>query len=1373
MACGGTIGRAFALGLAAFAMALGVVSPSVADPANGAVKVDVSGGYARLIFSVRDDVDATARLANNVLIVSFSKPTLAAIDRLAAQAPDYIGAARRDPDGRAVRMAIARKVKLNSIRAGDQFFLDLLPDTWNGPPPGLPQEIVDELARRAREGERLERLARQSAMAKKPPSVRVHVASQPTFVRYVFDVPEQTAVSADRAKDRLTLTFDTPITFDLADAEAAQPPSVASLNAEVEQDSTLVRFGFLSKVDVRTFRDGKSYNVDVVIPEQKPQMHGASAEKPPTVALETAPSEKPSVEEAASRAVAAAAAALAEKPEVGAPATIAAKTPAASTAPVPADVSTRPNAPPMASPQEAKPVSQEAKPVSQETKPVSQETKPVPQEAKPVPQEPKPASAEAQVSQQAAQLRQQEAQLRQQEAQLRQQEAQLRQQEAEFRQLMAKPAAQEAKPVPAAAAAAPAGPAAPEAQHTAQEPKPSSPPAPAAEPKAAEGPPTPVVKPANSAAAPSVPEAKPTAQEAKPVSAPPDAAERKAAADMPSPVVQPASSAAAAPPAPGKAGDAIAVELLRDGTSLKLSFPFSAPTAAAVFNRADTLWIVFDTKSSIDLSALSGEPSRTIRSAEFIHTADAAVVRIRLDRPHLSSVANDGAGWTISIGDTTFARTRALELIRMISANHSSATIPFDEPHQRHRIRDPETDDDLLVVTGFGPVRGFINEQDFIEFHVLASTQGVVVEPLADDVSVDIARDKVVVGRPGGLTLSSALHNVLRGSGLRPVMFDSQLWGFDRESTYIERQEHLIDAAAAAPPGKRLLPRLDLARFYIARDMYPEAKGVLDVALSDDHKAPGDVTASVLRAVAEVMMNRPDDALKDLSAPAIGDQHDAPLWRALAYACQGKWARARENFKSVEATIATLPIELQRTALKDEMRAAIEVGDFSTAADQLNDLETIGFPREQQPAMSVLIGRLSEGMGRKEDAVAAYQTAADSWDRPAAAQGKLREVALRYALGDLKREDVISQLETLTTIWRGDETEVEAMKILARLYTEEGRYRDSFYVMRSAMAAHPNSDMTRRIEDEAAATFEALFLSGKGDRLPAIDALALFYDFRELTPIGRRGDEMIRRLADRLVSVDLLDQAAELLQYQVDRRLQGAARAEVATRLAVIYLMNRKPDRALATLQASRSGDLANELRNQRLLLEARALSDLGRHDLALEVIAHLEGREVIRLRSDILWSARRWGPAAEQIELYYGDRWKDWQPLNEIERSDILRAATGYALAEDALGLSRFREKYAAKMAQTPDARDFQVVSAPLGTSGAEFRNIAHAAASVDTLEGFLRDMRARYPEASPLSPAPKPGAPTTSAPPQTRPATTGSVPTPSTRAKPRTVQR
>src|SRR6185295_528133 len=244
------------------------------------------------------------------------------------------------------------------------------------------------------------------------------------------------------------------------------------------------------------------------------------------------------------------------------------------------------------------------------------------------------------------------------------------------------------------------------------------------------------------------------------------------------------------------------------------------------------------------------------------------------------------------------------------------------------------------------------------------------------------------------------------------------------------------------------------------------------------------------------------------------------------------------------------------------------------------------------------------------------------------------------------REEATLALESLTTVWRGDETEAEALQVLGRLYAEEGRYRDGFQVMRTALTVYPHSEMTRRIHDEAAVAFESLFLGGKGDALPPIDALSLFYDFRDLTPVGRRGDEMIRKLADRLVTVDLLDQAAELLQHQVDNRLQGAARAQVAVRLAVIYLMARKPDRAIQVLRASRSGDLPNELRSQRLLIEARAYSDTGRPELALEVIANLAGPEVERLRADILWKARRWHDAAEQIEKFYGERWSKSAPL-------------------------------------------------------------------------------------------------------------------------------
>jgi tetratricopeptide (TPR) repeat protein len=860
------------------------------------------------------------------------------------------------------------------------------------------------------------------------------------------------------------------------------------------------------------------------------------------------------------------------------------------------------------------------------------------------------------------------------------------------------------------------------------------------------------VKPPAGADAPASKPGAPPQDDPKPQAEPP------AEFAQPAPV-QPARSAGARAPRDAKA--VVDVALKRQGDNLSLLFPFASATPAAIFRRADTLWLVFDTDAAIGLDAFEGETSRTVKSATLVRYDHHAVVRIKLERPRLISATTDGPGWTVTLGSEVLEPTRPLAIGRnILGTARASITIPFDDPRQLHRLEDPDVGDTLLIVTAVGPARSFVKAQDFVEFRALAATHGVVVQPIADDLNAELAVDKIVVTRPSGLTLSALLNGGPRAASIvyQPYVLDARVWSADRAADFSTRKSELIRAAAQAKEVKRLIARVELARFYLARDMALEAKAVLDVALADHPPTAEDPTALVLRGAANILSGRPAQGLKDLASPLVGNQHDAPLWRALAYARQGKWNDAREAFRNLGMAMGTLPVELQRLMLKEIVRGSIEVGDITGALKEMQEFEAIGVPRELEPALAVLHGRMAEGLGRVDDALRAFAAAGESSDRPAAAQGRLREIVLKRSLGNLSRAEAIGELETLSTIWRGDETELEALALLARLYTEDSRYRDAFHIMRTALAAHPNSEITRRVHDEAAETFDHLFLGGKADALPAIEALSLFYDFRDLTPIGRRGDEMIRRLADRLVAVDLLDQAAELLQHQVDHRLQGAARAQVATRLSVIYLTNRKPDRTLATLRATRTAELSNELRNQRILLEARALSDMGRHDLALEIIADIPGREAVRLRSDILWVARRWREAAEQIELLYGEQWRDFAAVTASERIDILRAAIGYALGEDSIGLMRLRERFAGKMGEGSERRAFDVVTAPIGTSGAEFGEIARAIASIDTLDAFLRDMRERYPESGPLPGTPPPAPP----PPQTQkpePATTGSI--------------
>ncbi|MBI4273724.1 MAG: tetratricopeptide repeat protein [Rhizobiales bacterium] len=1188
------------------------------------VKVTTTNGFARILITSEEEVESAVRLAGGVIVITFKQPIDLSVDRISTEAPNFISAARRDPDGRGIRLALARKVTVNSMAAAERLFVDLLPENWTGVPPGLPQDVIEDLARRAREAEKQLRQQRQVTRSRTQLQIRVRVATQPTFTRYVFELPELTAVSNDRTKDGLTLVFAAPLKFDLADAKATLPPMVHSIDTELSSDSASIKFALDGTVDIRTFREDNNYVVDISDADAKESRAKTPARQDDLSALIFDPA---SVKRAP----------LGVDP----PETVPAKTPQGAA---------RDAAQPKSATHDPAPLKRHA-PSAEKEKSIN----PAPPEKRTeAPPATSPAPAHA--------------------------------------------ASASAKSTPDRAVAQ-----MPMAEKAAPE-------KPVAENPSAEN-----SSPGRSASGPAA-----TKQVSQSAATPQQSA--------------PESVRAAAP---GDPNAPLAVRLERQGENVRLIFPFGEPTPAAVFRRADMLWLVFDTTTRLDLKALNADTSRTMARATATEQHNNVVVRIRLERPRLASVVTEGNAWVVAIGDAVLDPTRPLGIARnIIGPLRASVTVPFDEPRELHRISDPEIGDSLLVVTALGPARGFLKTQDFVEFRALASTHGVVMQPLADDVNAELSGDKIVVSRPGGLTLSATGHGGGQSASALPAVFDPQLWGFDRHANFIQRQIELTHAAAESPPSQRTAQRLDLARFYLAHDMSVEAKAVLTVAINEDRPTAEEPTALLLHAVANILLGRTDQALKDLSNPIIGNQYDAPLWRALAYARAGRWAEARAGFKTVEKALATLPVELQRVALTDALRAAIEVGDYNGATHELHELETIGSTSEMKPMLAVLNGRLAQGLGRTGDALAAYRTAADSPDRPAAAQGRLREVLLRHELGDLKPDDVVASLETLTTLWRGDETEIEALQLLGRLYTQQRRYRDAFYVMRTALAAHPNSEMTRRIHDEASASFDTLFLAGKGDAMPAIEALSLFYDFRELTPIGRRGDEMIRRMSDRLVAVDLLNQAAELLQHQVDHRLQGAARAQVATRLAVIYMMNNKPDRAEATLRATRVSGIGNELRDLRLMLEARALSDIGRRDVALEVISNISRREAARLRSDILWAAKRFALSAEQIEFYYGERWKDFQPLTDNERADILRAAIGYALGEDKIGIDRLKEKYAAKMSESVDRRTFEIATEPIGTNTEEFHSLAKKIAAANTLNVFLSELRSAYPEIGALSP-------------------------------------
>ena len=310
------------------------------------------------------------------------------------------------------------------------------------------------------------------------------------------------------------------------------------------------------------------------------------------------------------------------------------------------------------------------------------------------------------------------------------------------------------------------------------------------------------------------------------------------------------------------------------------------------------------------------------------------------------------------------------------------------------------------------------------------------------------------------------------------------------------------------------------------------------------------------------------------------------------------------------------------------------------------------------------------------------------------------------AAGTVSDKQAIETLERLRYRWRGDNLELKTLRVATQNFT---------------------GNDARSAQDDMRGAFTDLYLKGGANKLPPVQSLAMFYDNIDLTPIGTDGDDMIRRMSDRLVAVDLLGPASDLLAYQVDKRLDGIARAQVATRLAAVQLMNRKPADAIASLRNSQITGLPDDVMHGRLLIEARALVALKQYDNALDLIGVDESAEVKQLRADIYWESGNWAVAAQKLEdmLIPAMAAPAFSPE---DRMKALRTGGAYSLANDEKGLERMRAAMTPKLKGAPEASLFAVLSQPIEMHGLAFREAAAQIASVDTLKSFMSDFNKKF---------------------------------------------
>ncbi|WDR03746.1 hypothetical protein PSQ19_06765 [Devosia algicola] len=784
---------------------------------------------------------------------------------------------------------------------------------------------------------------------------------------------------------------------------------------------------------------------------------------------------------------------------------------------------------------------------------------------------------------------------------------------------------------------------------------------------------------------------------------------------------------------PDTAPAAIQPYVSQVGSTLRIVFPFEQDTAAAVFRRGNTVWTIIDTTSAIDTPKDMKSLSAVASDFSVIAGGDTQVVRIDLAQDRLATLGSEGRAWVLSLGDMVLTPTEPISLTRERAQDGGYEMVAnVDRPARVHQFVDPLVGDKLEVVTAYPPSRGMLRDQKYVDFTALRTVHGLAIKPQHDGLNIQVENKLAVISMEGGLVLSSADQQRALRSGFdsanRLSFVDLDRLLVSDPARYEQQYDDLASTAASAKGGARDAARLDLAQFQLANGFAYEALGVLSV-IGDKPEGGDDLVQKVrlTTAIADTVVNRSTEALAILNSAKLANEGDALFWRTIARADNNDYRGALEDAFASEDLARNYPAWARKRYTFAAIRAAVETGDEDSADRLLDSIDTAELNVEEVSQLHLLMGRVDELKDQSAEAIDNYGQVIAADIRPTRAEAIYRTLKLLDKEGNLNLDKATATLSAEAMLWRGNGLEADMQQLLAGFYFRQNNFRAGFETVKQAVSVYPESPPVNALRDQAQRIFVDLFLNGQAEALAPIDALSLFYDFRELTPPGARGDEMIRNLARRLVKIDLLPQAAQLLDYQLNNRLKGAAKAQVAADLAVIYLADRKPQDALRVLGSTRTPGLSEALTRQRRVLEARSMIDGGRDELALDLLKSMQGRDVDQLRVDAHWRAKRYGDAAELLEAMY-DNSTDIQSLSQPARMNVIKAAVGYVLAGDRLGQSRLRAKFSDAMVTAPEWPMFDYVTGTITTDSLEFKNVASAVSGLDGLNSFLSAYRQTY---------------------------------------------
>lgn len=805
-------------------------------------------------------------------------------------------------------------------------------------------------------------------------------------------------------------------------------------------------------------------------------------------------------------------------------------------------------------------------------------------------------------------------------------------------------------------------------------------------------------------------------------------------ATLPAEAAAPDPAPEAAPPEPEplpQKGPFIVSAKTANGETV-LNFPWGTRTAAAVFARGPDIWLVFSQSKDVNVPLIRTILPKQVVNIVQYNMPNNTVLRLITDGSvfaHAEQVKGR-YGWNIILSANAAKPALDIPVVADAIDGTTRLVLGVFDTAPPLRFYDPNAGDGLIVVPSFENGRGVAVARNFPELSVLETPQGVAIVNHRSDLTLNSTRTGLILAGKDGLAVSETLP-ILPGSGPvagasvnSGVLIPYDQWYVPMEK-YRETEILRLGAIANATNAGKADAMFELAKLYLAHGFGTEAAAVLGLIAKQYPHYYADNKLSLLSAAAHVLDDRIAQAAKDLDAPELSTLDEAMLWHEVV----ALYAAPPSNAQVIQHAVE----QQTPTSSTDSAGNPVPVGPPAVAAPaeptppatpasrpvfhflKYNKTYIRFYPPRVRQRLATIAGDAYLADGESEKALAAYDTlvrddllgpvrddaefalgsaaqkkgefdqAYEIFDRLAvqpsnpriAARARFAAAKLRFEQGQLTADAAADILENTRTSWRGDAIEREILATLVDLYTQAKRYDGVLRSYKAILEGFPGDPNVLSISGAMSELFERVFLDGLAEDMQPLKALSLFYEFRDLTPLGEKGDKMIQKLADRLAAIDLLERATQLLENQIKFRSTGEARSQIGARLALLYLLNHKPQEALNVLEVTNYGGNAPDLVTQRQQLTAEALSKLGKNEEALAVITNDTTKTGALLRLDILWALEDWPSVVNHAEDVLNARTNLTEPLSTGETEVLLKLALAYAFESDYVQLRYLRDYY------------------------------------------------------------------------------------------------